>query len=43
MSYEVLKIERQNRMTSLAGFGATVIDWMPDMELSQALLQARGY
>ena len=43
MSYEVLMIERQNRMTSLAGFGATVIDWMPDMELSQALLQARGY
>ena len=43
MSYEVLKIERQNRMTSLAGFGATVIDWMPDMELSQALLQARGF
>ncbi|MDP6221172.1 MAG: hypothetical protein QGG76_06255, partial [Candidatus Thalassarchaeaceae archaeon] len=43
MSYEVLKIERQNRMTALAGFGATVIDWMPDTELSQALLQARGF
>jgi uncharacterized protein (DUF58 family) len=43
MSYEVLKIERQNRMTSLAGFGGQVIDWMPDMDLSQALLQVRGY
>jgi hypothetical protein len=30
-------------MTALAGFGATVIDWMPDTELSQALLQARGF
>ena len=43
MSYEVLKIERQNRLTSLAGFGSQVIDWMPDMDLSQALLQVRGY
>ncbi len=43
MSYEVLSLERANRMTGLAGFGAQVIDWMPDMELSQALLNARGY
>jgi uncharacterized protein (DUF58 family) len=43
MSYEVLKIERQNRLTSLAGFGSQVIDWMPDMDLSQALLQVRGF
>jgi hypothetical protein len=43
MSYEVLSLERANRMTGLAGFGAQVIDWMPDMELSQALLTARGY
>jgi uncharacterized protein (DUF58 family) len=43
MSYEVLKLERQNRLTSLAGFGGQVIDWMPDMDLSQALLQVRGY
>tara|TARA_B100001564_G_C20590306_1_gene647507 strand:+ start:18 stop:1271 length:1254 start_codon:yes stop_codon:yes gene_type:complete len=43
MSYEVLKLERQNRLTSLAGFGSQVIDWMPDMDLSQALLQVRGY
>lgn len=42
MSYEVLKLERQNRLTSLAGFGGQVIDWMPDMDLSQALLQVRG-
>ena len=41
-SYEVLKLERQNRLTALAGFGARVIDWMPDVELSQALLQSRG-
>ncbi len=41
MSYEVLKIERQNRLTGLAGFGANVIDWMPDIELSQALLQVK--
>ena len=41
MSYEVLKIERQNRLTGLAGFGASVIDWMPDVELSQALLQVK--
>ena len=41
MSYEVLKLERQNRMTRLAGFGSQVIDWMPDMDLSQALLQVR--
>jgi len=25
----------------LAGFGARVIDWMPDVELSQALLQVK--
>ena len=43
MSYEVLSLERANRMSGLAGFGAQVIDWMPDMELSQALLTARGY
>lgn len=41
MSYEVLKLERQNRLTGLAGFGASVIDWMPDVELSQALLQVK--
>ena len=40
-SYEVLKLERQNRLTALAGFGARVIDWMPDVELSQALLQVK--
>ena len=40
-SYEVLKLERQNRLTALAGFGARVIDWMPDVELSQALLQGK--
>ena len=43
MSYEVLKLERQNRLTTLAGSGAQVIDWMPDMDLSQALMQVRGY
>ena len=43
MSYEVLRLERSNRITGLAGFGAQVIDWMPDMELSQALLTVRGY
>ena len=42
MSYEVLKLERQNRLTTLAGSGAQVIDWMPDMDLSQALMQVRG-
>lgn len=41
MSYEVMKLERQNRLTALAGFGARVIDWMPDTELSQALLQVK--
>ncbi len=41
MSYEVLKLERQNRLTALSGYGAKVIDWMPDVELSQALLQVR--
>tara|TARA_A100001037_G_C15108603_1_gene617767 strand:+ start:154 stop:1407 length:1254 start_codon:yes stop_codon:yes gene_type:complete len=41
MSYEVMKLERQNRLTALAGFGARVIDWMPDVELSQALLQVK--
>ena len=43
MSYEVLKLARQNRRTTLAGSGAQVIDWMPDMDLSQALMQVRGY
>ena len=43
MSYEVLKLERQNRLTTLAGSGAQVIDWMPDMDLSQAILQVRGF
>jgi len=42
MSYEVLKLERQNRLTAVSGYGAKVIDWMPDIELSQALLQSRG-
>ncbi len=41
MSYEVMKLERQNRLTALAGFGARVIDWMPEVELSQALLQVK--
>jgi uncharacterized protein (DUF58 family) len=43
LSYEVLRMERQNRLTSLAGAGAQVIDWMPDMDLAQALMQVRGY
>jgi len=42
MSYEVLKLERQNRLTAVSGFGAMVIDWMPEVELSQALLRSRG-
>ncbi len=42
MSYEVLKLERQNRLTAVSGYGANVIDWMPDVELSQALIQTRG-
>ena len=41
MSYEGLKLERQNRLTAISGYGAKVIDWMPDVELSQALLQVR--
>jgi uncharacterized protein (DUF58 family) len=41
MSYEVLKLERQNRLTAITGYGAKVIDWMPDIELSQALLQVK--
>ena len=42
MSYEVLKLERQNRLTAVSGYGAMVIDWMPEIELAQALLQSRG-
>ena len=42
MAYEVLKLERQNRLTTLAGFGFQIIDWLPDVDLSQALLQVRG-
>ena len=41
MSYEVLKLERQNRLPAISGYGAKAIDWMPDVELSQALLQVR--
>ena len=41
MSYEVLKLERQNRLTAISGYGDKVNDWMPDVELSQALLQVR--
>ena len=41
MSYEVLKLERQNRLTAISGYGAKVIAWMPDVALSQALLQVR--
>ena len=42
LSYEVLKLERQNRLTAISGYGAKVIDWMPDVELSQALMQVKG-
>ena len=41
MAYEVLKLERQNRLTAISGYGAKVIDWTPSGELSQALLQIR--
>ncbi len=41
MAYEVLKLERQNRLTAISGYGAKVIDWTPSVELSQALLQIR--
>ena len=41
MAYEVLKLERQNRLTAISGYGAKVIDWTPSVELSQALLQSR--
>ena len=42
MAYEVLKLERQNRLTAVSGYGAKVVAWMPDVELSPALLQSRG-
>ena len=42
LSYEVLKLERQNRLTAISGYGLKVIDWMPDVELSQALMQVKG-
>ena len=38
MAYEVLKLERQNRLTAISGYGAKVIDWTPSVELSQACL-----
>ena len=41
LAYEVLKLERQNRLTAISGYGAKVIDWTPSVELSQALLQIR--
>ena len=41
MAYEVLKLERQNRLTAISGYGAIVIDWTPSVELSLALLQIR--
>ncbi len=41
MAYEVLKLERQNRLTAISGYEAKVIDWTPSVELSQALLQIR--
>jgi len=41
MAFEVLKLERQNRLTAISGYGAKVIDWTPSVELSQALLQIR--
>ena len=43
MSYEVMKIERDNRLTALSGFGAHVIDWNHDMDLTQALLQVKDF
>jgi uncharacterized protein (DUF58 family) len=43
LAYEVLKLERQNRLTAISGYGAKVIDWMPDIELSQALMQVKGF
>ena len=41
MAYEVLKLERQNRLTAISGYGAIVIDWTPNVDLSQALLQVK--
>ena len=41
MAYEVLKLERQNRLTAISGYGAKVIDWTPSVDLSEALLQVR--
>ena len=41
MAYEVSKLERENRLTAISGYGAKVIDWTPSVELSQALLQIR--
>ena len=38
MAYEVLKLERQNRLTAISGYGAKVIDWTPSVDLSEALL-----
>jgi uncharacterized protein (DUF58 family) len=42
MAYEVLKLERQNRLTAISGYGAKVIDWTPSVDLSEALLQVRA-
>ncbi|GIS44008.1 MAG: hypothetical protein Ct9H90mP16_10780 [Candidatus Poseidoniales archaeon] len=41
MSYEVMKLKKTKPTFAVAGYGARVIDWMPDVELSQALLQVK--
>ncbi|UCH89091.1 MAG: DUF58 domain-containing protein [Thermoplasmata archaeon] len=40
--YQMVKMERENLLTELRGYGANVIDWMPNKPIEEVLAEVRS-
>jgi uncharacterized protein (DUF58 family) len=40
--YLMIKLERENKISELRGYGATVVDWTPDQPLGEIVREVRG-
>ena len=43
MTFDILKMERDVKISELRSYGVKIIDWHPDMLLNTALAGARGF
>ena len=40
--YLMIKLERENKLSELRGYGGAVIDWSPDQQLGEVVREVRG-